>query len=136
MAATLAAAAAFGTEHKHFNVDTSWLRPTEGSSPAMIRRANMAAEFVRANPDAPVHALPIHLRMNGFRDMDRDPPPRELVAWTVFKTTLAALDRLDADEAAELAASRPQPAAGRLGGERGLQPRAGGMTEAGLTARR
>lgn len=131
LAAALAASAAFGTKFKHAEVDRSWLRPLEGSSPALMKRANAAAEFIRGNPDAPVHALPIHLKMKGFGDLGEQ-GPRELAAFKIFKATLEALDAID--KAEEAVAPAPQRAHGWPGRE-ALQVQRGPFDATGYTPR-
>jgi hypothetical protein len=101
LAAALAASAAFDTDIKEPRLNHGWLRPTGGNSPSAIRRANVAAAFVRDNPEAPDAALPVHLSMKGFGDIAREPGRRVLAAWKVFRATLNALDQVDREDAAE-----------------------------------
>jgi hypothetical protein len=100
-AAALAASAAFGTVTSTAALDRSWIVPGDGPTPSYPHRATVAAAFVRDNPDAPDAALPVHLSMKGFGDIEREPGRRVLAAWKVFRATLNALDQVTREDAAE-----------------------------------
>ena len=104
--------------------------------PEHLRLMEAAAAFVRANPDAPAEAIPIHLRLRGGRGLP-ETGPREIVAWRVFAFTLMQLDRLDAEQAAPATAS-PADAAPPVAaaGDMALMPQPGGFAPTGFTPRR
>ncbi|WP_127523653.1 hypothetical protein [Mesorhizobium sp. Z1-4] len=108
LAAGLAASAAYGTREPRPTVDTGFV----GGGDLSLDRMNTAAAFVRGNPDAPAGAIPIELKLKGFRDLPEQ-GLREMAAWDVFAFTLKRLDALDAEidrrrEQAEREAKPPQ----------------------------
>lgn len=119
LAALGAASIAYGTHDGDDTplprYDIRWIGGTIGES--MHQRAEEAAAFLRQWPDAPMAAVPIHLRRKGF-DVP-EPGPRALVAWEIFAIALRKLDAIDraaAAAAAEAAAREAETK--RLAGAR------------------
>ncbi len=133
VASTFAASHAYGGVGAFavFNVDDDTI-----GEDAFHRLMTSAAAFVRANADAPAEAIPIHLKLKGFRDLP-ETGPREIAAWRVFAFTLMQLDRLDAEQAA-LATASPADAAPPVAaaGDLALMPQPGGFAPTGFTPRR
>lgn len=107
----------------------------EGTNSAAL--ANLAAKFVRENPEAPVEAVAIHVHMAKHgRQSGPDLNHRERAAWTVFRATLVALDEAEKARAAEEAAAqaKPEPSGG-WPGERALQPQKPAFSPSGFSPR-
>ena len=102
MHALCAAGMAFGSKgagyHVRMDVDFCRYNLMLTEPTAMLVEA---AAFIRANPAAPIDALPIHLKLKGYELPAAG--RREMLAWRVFAFVLAQLDQADKDEAAETA---------------------------------
>lgn len=103
--ATFAASYAFGDRGDFAGIDVDDDATTEDGTLHRVMQA--AASFVRANPDAPADAIPIHLARQKLAVPQDD--PRAAVAWKVFRFTLLELDAFDRAQA-------PKPAPEPVGG--------------------
>lgn len=126
LAAFMAASVAFETRQDKWELEPLWFC---GYADKIEPAITTAATFIRQWPDAPLDALPIHLKRAGF-DV---PPigPREKAAWTVCRTTLMALDAADKEQAA--AANPPAPLPGGGIGTVGLKPAPGPFEVTGFS---
>ncbi len=97
--------------------------------------AAIMADFVRANPDAPVAAMYIHLGLQK-RYPRTEPNTADLFVLSLFHAACKAAIQFEADQAAEEAAKAPPAApAGGWPGEQALQPSQPAFAPTGFTAR-
>lgn len=140
LAAAAAASFAYGTENTHApRFGFRWLMASEVEPAELdfVARARTAAAFVRSNPDAPAEAIPIQLKLKGFRDVP-PPGPRELAAWRVFAFALKELARVDMEAArlAQFEAARTPPRPSAHADQMALMPQPGSFDPSGFTPRR
>lgn len=96
LAATFAASHAYGGAGEFAGVQVDTDAEFDDRFRTMM---HVAASHVRSSPDAPANAIPIELKLTGFRDVPQS-GLRVMAAWRVFAFTLRELDRLDAEEKA------------------------------------
>lgn len=125
-AAFEAACMAFGTKTDQLTMTIYWLAPDGDYIDDSICEA---AAFIRQWPDAPLDALPIHLKRAGFDVAAVG--PREKAAWTVFRAALIALDACTAELAA--IETPPAPLTGGGMGTIGLRPAPGPFEATGFS---
>jgi hypothetical protein len=95
--------------------------------------AGVMADFVRANPDAPVLAMFNHLTLT--KRLARTSPNRDdEFVLTLFHAAVKAAHQLEADRAAEQAAKQPAPQ-GTWPGELGFKPQEPAFAPTGFSPR-
>lgn len=129
MAAMFAAGGSFGTRLEgELALNVDWLQISVADCEMALK---VAAQFIRANPDATPESIGIQLRLKGIRGL---PAVVGLVAlaWQVFIFTLNALDAHDRAERDATAAAEKAAAAAAAPGPRGARP---GQLKAKMTNR-
>lgn len=132
MASAVAAFVAYGTDANSDMATLNW--GFVGTSADDTDQAtHEAAAFIRANPDAPAEAIPVHLGLKKLAKPQAD-DARALLAWRVFGFTLKELDAFD--RAAKAAMRPAEPQASGFPGELAMTPQKDPFAPGGFSALR